>query len=276
MAKQKVGHLEGALEYLSSSWGTCKPKVAIICGSGWGGLADVFHGSRNLNYSEVPGLSSTTIAGHDGVLRLCDVNHKQVLLFQGRRHWYEGEGWEPISFPVHLANALGVNVMILTNAAGGINADYNVGDLMILKDHINFMGGNPLVGPVTDDVIPRFPDQTEVYNSELKEIAQQVALKQNLSVREGVYLAVSGPVFETPAEIKAFRTLGADAVGMSTVPEAMLAHSYGIQTFALSCISNKAAGMANEKLSHQDVQNASTLALPKMQAFVAQFLMDIL
>ena len=104
---------------------------------------------ESLNYSEVPGLSSTTIEGHDGILRLCEVNHKQVLLFQGRRHWYEGEGWEPISFPVHLAHALGVKVIILTNAAGGINADYNVGDLMILNDHINFMGGNPLVGPVT-------------------------------------------------------------------------------------------------------------------------------
>ena len=169
-----------------------------------------------------------------------------------------------------------MKVIILTNAAGGINENYNVGDLMILHDHINFMGGNPLVGPATDDAIPRFPDQTEVYNSELRKIARQVALKQNLLVREGVYLAVSGPVFETPAEIKAFRTLGADAVGMSTIPEAMLSHSYGMKTFALSCISNMAAGMSNEKLSHQDVQNASIQALPKMQAFVAQFLTDIL
>lgn len=276
MAKQKVRHLEGALEYLSSNWGTCTPKVAIICGSGWAGLADILPGSRSLDYSEVPGLSSTTIEGHDGILRLCEVNDKQVLLFQGRRHWYEGEGWEPISFPIHLAHALGVKVIILTNAAGGINENYNVGDLMILHDHINFMGGNPLAGPVIDDAIPRFPDQTEVYNSELRKIARQVALKQNLLVREGVYIAVSGPAFETPAEIKAFRTLGADAVGMSTIPEAMLSHSYGMKTFALSCISNMAAGMSNEKLSHQDVQNASTQALPKMQAFVAQFLSDIL
>ena len=276
MAKPFVPNLENAQDDIYSKWGNFDSTVAIICGSGWDGLIRAFQTSKDIEYSLISGMSSPTVEGHKGILSLCELNKKQVLVFQGRRHLYEGEGWDPISFPIHLAYSLGIKKILLTNAAGGINANYNVGDLMILNDHINFMGGNPLIGPIQHPKIPRFPDQSKVYDREIIKEAHEIADQQGIKIREGVYIALSGPAFETPAEIRAFRTLGADAVGMSTVPEAMLAHSYGMKVFALSCISNMAAGMSDEKLSHKDVQDASKLALPKMQNLILNLLTNIL
>ena len=185
-------------------------------------------------------------------------------------------GWEPIRFPVLLAHELGVKNLLITNAAGGINPTFKVGDLMVLEDHLNFMGTNPLIGPVSTPNIPRFPDQTEVYDINLRQRLQKVAKANNLNLVQGIYLALSGPAFETPAEIRAFRVLGADAVGMSTIPEAMLGHALGMKVLAVSCISNLAAGISKEKLSHQDVKQAAQIALPRMKTFFSTFLQDLL
>lgn len=266
--KQAISHLR----YL---WGEINPDLTIVCGSGWGGLSKIFNDFKSVPFGDIPGFSSTTVEGHDGVLSLCEINQKQILLFQGRRHFYEGAGWGPIRFPVLLAHGLGTKNLLLTNAAGGINSSFTVGDLMIVEDHINLMGSNPLIGPVPDSETPRFPDQTEVYDMGLRKALQKVAEKEGLSIKAGVYLALSGPAFETPAEIKAFRTLGADAVGMSTVPEAMLGNALGMRVLGISCISNLASGISTDKLSHEDVKDASLLALPKMKTLIGSFLNNL-
>ena len=176
-----------------------------------------------------PGHSATTIAGHSGQLRLCKMGDSQTLIFQGRRHFYEGGGWDPIRFPILLAHRLGVKNLLLTNAAGGIRSSFEVGDMMVLSDHLNFMGDNPLVGPLANKDMPWFPDQTEVYDSTLRSLLVQSGKENDTRIHEGVCVALSGPAFETPAEIRAFGILGADAVGMSTVPEATLGHALGLK-----------------------------------------------
>ena len=257
---------------ITDLWGEISPTTALICGSGWSDLGNLFTPLKSTNYREINGMTSTTVEGHNGVLTLCDVNQKQILIFQGRRHWYEGEGWGPIKLPVELAHLFGVKNLILTNAAGGINKDFKVGELMVLNDHLNLMDGNPLIGPVSDDKMPRFPDQSCVYNTELRTIAMKAGEMTDLNLNEGVYAALNGPAFETPAEINALRILGADAVGMSTVPEAMIGNGFGMKVHAISFISNMAAGMTSNKLSHKDVENASKLAMPKIIKFFKCFL----
>ena len=178
---------------------------------------------------EKSGHEPTTIAGHSGQLRLCKIGDNQTLIFQGRRHFYEGEGWDPVRFPILLAHRLGVRNLLLTNAAGGLRPSFEVGDMMVLSDHLNFMGDNPLIGPLADQDMPRFPDQTEVYDSTLRSLLIQSGKENGARIHEGVYVALSGPAFETPAEIRAYGILGADAVGMSTVPEATLGHALGLK-----------------------------------------------
>ena len=264
--------LKEASVFLGDTWGNVAPDTCMICGSGWGPLADDLPHARSLPYEQIPGMSATTVAGHSGQLHLCEIEDRQTLIFQGRRHFYEGDGWDPIRFPVLLAHKLGVRNLLLTNAAGGIRSSFEVGDMMVLSDHLNFMGGNPLIGPLANEDLPRFPDQTEVYDPALRSLLVQSGEKNDARIHEGVYVALSGPAFETPAEIRAFSILGADAVGMSTVPEATLGHALGLRVCALSCISNKAAGISPDKLSHHDVEQAAKIALPKMKASVLSFL----
>ena len=268
--------LNGSISFLQKEWGVIKPEIGIICGSGWGALNEIFQHSSSIDYINMPGMSSTTVEGHEGKLLLCKFNQRQILLFQGRRHFYEGSGWDPIAFPIHLSHALGIKTMILTNAAGGINPLFEVGDLMLLEDHINFMGCNPLIGPNLNPSMPRFPDQSEIYNMNLRDQILEIGQSVDFAIRKGVYLALSGPSFETPAEIKAFQMLGADAIGMSTVPEAMVCNALGMKVIGLSCISNLAAGIAPHKLSHKDVQNASEIALPKMKKLILVILKTLL
>ena len=264
--------LEEASAYLRDNWGEVIPDTCMICGSGWGPLADDLPDSQSLPYDQIPGLSATTIAGHNGQLHFGKIGNGHTLIFQGRRHLYEGDGWGPIRFPILLAHKLGVKNLLLTNAAGGIRSSFEVGDMMVLSDHLNFMGGNPLVGPPSNEDMPRFPDQTEVYDYGLRSQLLQAGKEHDARIHEGIYVALSGPAFETPAEIRAFGILGADAVGMSTVPEATLGHALGLRVCALSCISNKAAGISTEKLKHEDVEQAARIALPKMKATVLSFL----
>jgi purine-nucleoside phosphorylase len=249
--------------------------MSIICGSGWGEVVQAFPSTRSLNYSEIPGIGDTTIKGHAGKLILADFDGIQVLIFQGRRHLYEGVGWDPIRFPILLSYELNAKTVLLTNAAGGISSDFKVGDIMVLDDHINFMNGNPLQGPVVHPDMPRFPDQTKIYDPKLIDEILKIGTDQEITIHRGVYLALSGPAFETPAEIQAFAKLGADAVGMSTVPEAMVANALGMRVVALSCISNLAAGISKHTLSHKDVEEASKKALPHMKAFVLSFITSV-
>ena len=259
-------------EFLKERWGPNTPKIAIVFGSGWGSIIDQLNPIHSISYDRVPCLSKTTISGHSGNLHLCSVSGMEFLVFQGRRHFYEGEGWSVIRAPVFLAYELGIRSLLITNAAGGISSKLKVADLMLISDHINMMPSNPLIGTTTHPQIPRFPDQTNVYDCKLGQLLKNAGKESGIDVQEGIYLGLSGPAFETPAEINAFAKLGADAVGMSTIPEAMVANALGMKTIGLSCISNLASGISKKPLSHEDVELASSEALPKMKSLVFAFL----
>ena len=272
MAEDREAILLQACELLHHTWGDIRPHTCLICGSGWGEIVEGLSPVSSISYEQIMGMGRTTVEGHKGNLWLAKPEGKEVLIFQGRRHFYEGVGWGPVIFPVLLADELGTPSVVLTNAAGGIREDLQPGDLMVLSDHLNFMGNNPLIGEVPHPRIPRFPDQSEVYDRALCEKLHQSSKAIGEKLHEGTYLALSGPAFETPAEILTFATLGADAVGMSTVPEAMVANGLGMKVAAISCISNLAAGRSTEALSHEDVQKTSETALPKMTSLLAHLL----
>lgn len=229
------------------------PDLALVLGSGLGGLADQVEDTVIIPYREVPGFPLSTAPGHAGQFVAGRLGGKNVLCMQGRFHYYEGHDMSAIALPVRVFKALGCRALILTNAAGGVNWDFNVGDFMLITDHINFMGANPLRGANDDSIGPRFCDMTQVYAPDLQQLALKVAAEQEVVLQKGVYLGYMGPSFETPAEIRAFRTLGADAVGMSTVPEAIAASHCGLPVLGLSLITNMAAGMAGKRLSGDEV-----------------------
>lgn len=229
------------------------PDLALVLGSGLGGLADQLQDAVTIPYRDVPGFPLSTAPGHAGQFVAGRLGGKHVLCMQGRFHYYEGHDMRAIALPVRVFKALGCRALILTNAAGGVNWDFNVGDFMLITDHINFMGANPLRGENDESIGPRFCDMTHVYAPDLQQIALNVAARQNVVLQKGVYLGYMGPSFETPAEIRAFRTLGADAVGMSTVPEAIAASHCGLPVLGLSLITNMAAGMAGKRLSGDEV-----------------------
>jgi purine-nucleoside phosphorylase len=205
--------------------------------------------------------------GHAGKLLATTVRGMEVFIFQGRRHWYEGDGWTPVILPIYLLHALGADTVLLTNAAGGIRNDLAPGSLMALADHVNMLGSNPLIGPHNPNLGTRFPDQSEVYSQPLRQ-----KLLEAGADAEGVYIATSGPTFETPAEIKQYRSMGADAVGMSTVPEAIVANALGLRVAGLSCICNWAAGIGGAKLTHEDVNQVAAATMPRMKNTIAKFL----
>lgn len=236
-----------AADYILSKTGAA-PKVGIILGSGLGGLADKVENPVFIPYEEIPGFARSTAPGHAGRLVFGMLGGKNVLCMQGRFHFYEGHSMQAVTFPVRVMKLLGIEALFVTNACGGVNPAFTVGDFMLITDHINFMGANPLTGPNDDDFGPRFCDMTYAYSPELQAIAKQAAAECELGLQEGVYLGYMGPNFETPAEIRAFRTLGASAVGMSTVPEVIVASHCQIPTLAISMVTNMAAGMLPEKL----------------------------
>lgn len=233
------------------------PETGLILGSGLGFFADFIEVWKRIPYASIPGFPQSTVVGHAGNLVAGTCQGRAVLCFQGRFHYYEGYGMEQVTLPVHVLKALGGTRLIVTNAAGGIREDFSEGDLMLIRDHINFLGVNPLRGPNDEQAGLRFPDMTEVYTPALRQQARAVAEELGITLREGVYLACSGPSYETPAEIRAFQTWGADAVGMSTVPEAIVARYLGLEILGISCITNLAAGLSGEKLSHEDVERAA-------------------
>ena len=228
-------------------------KIAIVLGSGLGGFAEEFTDSVSLPYSEIPGFVSSTAQGHVGSLVIGKVEGVPVLAMQGRVHYYEGYSLEEVTLPVRTFKLLGVNTLILTNAAGGIDVQLSQGALMVISDHLNLMGVNPLRGRNDDRFGPRFPDMSEVYARELQELATEEARALGVTVRRGIYAALAGPSYETPAEIHMLRAFGADAVGMSTVPEAIVARHMGMKVLGISCITNMAAGISETPINHEEV-----------------------
>jgi purine-nucleoside phosphorylase len=230
-----------------------EPRMALVLGSGLGGLADEFQDAVSIPYEEVPGFVSSTAQGHAGRLVAGKLENIPLLAMQGRFHYYEGYTPEEVTFPVRTFKLLGIRTLILTNAAGGINVEFNQGALMVISDHLNLMGVNPLRGVNDERFGPRFPDMSEVYSRELQEFVVEEARAMGIEVRRGIYAALSGPSYETPAEIHMFRTFGADAVGMSTVPEAIVARHMGMEVLGISCITNMAAGITDQPINHEEV-----------------------
>jgi purine-nucleoside phosphorylase len=228
-------------------------RIAIVLGSGLGAFADEFSESVALPYNEIPGFVSSTAVGHVGRLVIGKVEGVPVIAMQGRVHYYEGYSLEQVTFPIRAFKLLGVDTLILTNAAGGIDVQLNQGALMVISDHLNFMGVNPLRGPNDERFGPRFPDLSEVYSRELQELVIEESRTLGITIRRGIYAALAGPSYETPAEIHMLRTFGADAVGMSTVPEAIVARHMGVRVLGISCITNMAAGISENPINHEEV-----------------------
>lgn len=229
------------------------PDVAIVLGSGLGAFADGLNESTTVAYGDIPGWPESRVIGHAGKLVAGRSRARRVLALSGRVHFYEGHTLDTVTFAMRVLGSLGVRVAILTNAAGGINTKFDQGALMVIDDHINLLGTNPLIGPNEERFGLRFPDMSEVYSKRLRAIADDVAREANQHVEHGVYIAVTGPSYETPAEIRAFRVIGADAVGMSTVPEAIVARHMGIEVLGISCISNMAAGILPQAVTAEEV-----------------------
>lgn len=259
--------MEDTIKFIEEKTKAFKPEIGIILGSGLGELADEYC-EIAISYNEIPHFIKSTVAGHKGRLVFAEINGKKVVMMQGRNHFYEGHSMQEITYPVKVMKKLGVKTLILTNAAGAVNKTFVPADLMLITDHINNMGSNPLIGANDSDLGERFPDMTEIYKHKLIKLAKKCAKKLDMDVREGVYLANSGPSYETPAEIHFARTIGADAVGMSTVPEAIVANYCSMDVLGISCISNAASSSGGEKLSHEEVIETTNKAREKFKKLV--------
>ncbi|WP_040951272.1 purine-nucleoside phosphorylase [Gorillibacterium massiliense] len=251
------------------------PEIGLILGSGLGILADLIEDAVVVPYHEIPFFPVSTVEGHAGELLLGKVKGRQVLMMKGRFHTYEGYEPDAVSFPVRVMKKLGVKTLLVTNAAGGVNESFDVGDLMVISDHLNFMFRNPLIGPNDNSLGVRFPDMSEAYSKRLRKLAHETAAELGFSLREGVYAAMSGPAYETPAEIRMLRIVGSDAVGMSTVPEVMVARHAGIEVLGFSCISNMAAGILDQPLSHAEVMEAADRVKDKFLGLILAILPKI-
>lgn len=233
------------------------PRISVVLGSGLGNFANALSGGLSMPYDTLPHWPAARVIGHEGRLVVGRIGGRAVAALAGRAHVYEGYDLSTVTFAVRVLGLLGVKILILTNAAGGINTSFARGALMLIDDHINLMGDNPLSGPNDDRFGPRFPDMTDVYSKRLRKIAEEAAHHVGLPLRNGIYAALKGPSYETPAEIRYLRTIGADAVGMSTVPEAIVARHMGIEVLGISCISNMAAGVLPQPLNHDDVMETT-------------------
>ena len=234
-----------------------KPEIGLILGSGLGSIGDTIEDAEYYNYSDIPNFPTSTVEGHAGRLVVGKLGSKTVIAMQGRFHYYEGYSMEKITFPVRVMKLLGISKLIVTNACGAVNKDFNAGDLMVITDHINFSGSNPLFGHNLDDFGPRFPDMSEAYSKDLRNKVLSAGRDLNIPLKEGVYVMFSGPTYETPAEVRMAKILGGDAVGMSTVPEVIVANHCGIKTVGISCLTNMAAGILDQPLNHEEVIETS-------------------
>lgn len=251
------------------------PEIGMILGSGLGGLADRIENGIKISYGDIPNFPVSTVQGHAGQLVVGDLGGKKVIAMQGRFHYYEGYPLADVTFPVRVMIGLGIKNLIVTNAAGGSNKDFVPGDLMIIKDHINFTGQNPLRGINLDSLGPRFVDMSYAYNRDLIHVAQASGEKLNIDLKEGVYMWLTGPTYETPAEVKMAISLGADAVGMSTVPEVVVANHESIPVLGISCITNMAAGILDQPLNHDEVVETSLMVKDKFESLILDILENI-
>lgn len=271
MNELTAAHIKEAAQYISERISD-KPEIGLIMGSGLGVLGDYLEQAVTISYEDIPYFPISTVEGHAGELLIGTLAGKTVLLMRGRFHMYEGYGPELTAFPVRVMKALGVRALLVTNAAGGINLEFASGNLMLISDHINLTGKNPLIGPNDDELGVRFPDMSEAYSKRLRAIAHEVAAEQGITIREGVYVGLLGPSYETPAEIRMLRTLGADAVGMSTVAEVIAARHCGIEVAGISCISNAAAGILDQPLSHVEVMETTERVKSQFLGLVTAFI----
>jgi purine-nucleoside phosphorylase len=268
--------MEEAARAVREAFPDLRPKLAVILGSGWTLTASAWQEKGSLPYRRIPGFGMPLVVGHPGILKAFRTPTGDVLVFQGRRHWYEAADWNPIALPIHIARRLGCRAVVLTNAAGGIRDDLAPGQLMIVEDHINALGLNPLVGNADWWSNPYFTDLSTVYDADLRAIFHAVACAQGLAPSAGIYAAVSGPSYETPAEVRVLRSMGADAVGMSTVPEAILARAAGLKVAALALICNRAAGLGGQTLTHAEVLETSRQSADRMVRLLAAGIEKIL
>lgn len=252
-----------------------QPKIGLILGSGLGILAEEIENPVKIPYGEIPDFPVSTVEGHAGQLVFGSLHGVSVVAMQGRFHFYEGYTMDKVTFPVRVMKELGIESLIVTNAAGGVNESFSPGDLMLISDHINNMGTNPLIGPNDAELGPRFPDLSEAYSRELRKTAKEVAKSLQINVQEGVYVGNTGPVYETPAEVRMLRSLGGDAVGMSTVPEVIVARHSGMNVLGISCISNMAAGILDQPLSHDEVIETTEKVKATFLRYVKELVKEI-
>ena len=251
------------------------PQVAIILGSGLGALAGEVRADAVVPYAEIPGFPRSTVEGHAGNLLVGRLEGRAVAVMQGRAHFYEGYSLADVVFPVRVIRALGARVLLVSNAAGGINRLWSSGDLMIIADHINFMGSNPLMGPNDPDLGPRFPDMSQAYDPDLIALAERAALAEGIAIRKGVYAGVHGPSYETPAELRMLRGWGADAVGMSTVPEVIAARHMGMRVLGITAITDMATGEQIKTVTHEDVMAVAREIEPKFIRLVKRIVREM-
>jgi len=266
--------IEQAREFIQTRT-KIKPEIGIILGTGLGALAEKIEGKEVIPYKDIPHFATATAPGQEGNLILGKVGGKEIMAMQGRFHLYEGYSLEVITFPVRVTKELGANFLIESNAAGGINPNFKAGDLMIITDHINLTGQNPLIGANDERLGPRFPDMSEPYDSELIELAERIALQERIKVHKGVYAGVTGPNFETPAEYRFLYRVGADAVGMSTVPEVIVANHGGLRVLGISCITDECVPDRLKPVDSDKVINVAREAEPRMTKLVKRIIAEI-
>jgi len=257
---------------------SCQPKVAMILGSGLGSLAEAVSNPTIIPYGEIPNWPVSTVIGHEGSLVVGELENQDVIVMQGRVHYYEGYSMNQVTFPIRVLQRLGVTFLFVTNAAGAVNPDFEPGDLMLITDHLNLIGmsgPNPLRGPNLDELGPRFPDMSRVYDLELGSFAKDVATTNNIRLHEGNYICLAGPSFETPADLRFLRAIGVDAVGMSTVPEVTVARHAGQRVLGISGISNKANLDGNTTTTHEEVLEAGRIMVPKLKTLIRGVLNNI-
>ncbi len=249
--------------------------IGIVLGSGLGELAEEIENAQTVDYADIPHFPKTTVPGHEGKLICGTLNGAKVLCMKGRFHFYEGHDMKTVAMPTRVMKLLGVKALILTNAAGGCNKTFKPGTLMFIDDFINYMGDNPLYGPNVDELGPRFPDMTKAIDQKYNQLGKKCAEKLGIEVRSGVYMAFRGPNFESPAEIRFAQTIGADAVGMSTVPEILAARHCGLPVIGISCITNLAAGMSGEELTHEEVQETADKVKGSFKALIREIVSEM-
>lgn len=254
---------------------TIKPDIALVLGSGLGDFASQIENAEEIPYDTIEGFPVSTVVGHAGKFVIGNIGDKKVIAMQGRVHHYEGYSMDKVVMPIRIMKLLGAETLILTNAAGGINKDFNPGTLMMITDHISSFVTSPLIGPNIEELGTRFPDMSNVYDKDLCDILKSVAASENIDLKQGVYLQTSGPNYETPAEINMFRILGADAVGMSTVCEAMTAKHMGMKVAGVSCITNMAAGLNKTPLNHKEVAEVANKISEEFTRLIKNFILEI-